>query len=191
MGMTMTYNDYEYTGLVFRLEQSYSTKEPRQLSASSPERLGAQKKAAAQCAAGDSAACASLAPGPNTRLAVFTERDFETRLKRYTGYGEACRLRLPPRSGAAVRPRHLQRGRSFAFDRPVVLHVPVPERVRFARRSRGQLGVVLEPLSDWNPFFTVSGSGFFLHQTFSPIWAVALDASDKLTRSSSYRANTS
>ena len=33
----------------------------------------------------------------------------------------------------------------------------------------------------WNPFFTVSGSGFFLHQTFRPTWAVAMDASDKFT----------
>jgi hypothetical protein len=33
--------------------------------------------------------------------------------------------------------------------------------------------------SHWNPFFTVSGSGFFLHQTLAPIWAVAADASNK------------
>jgi hypothetical protein len=33
----------------------------------------------------------------------------------------------------------------------------------------------------WNPFFTLSGSGFFMHQKFSPIWAVAVDASSKFT----------
>ncbi|MGH7962724.1 MAG: DUF1302 family protein, partial [Candidatus Binatia bacterium] len=29
MGLTATYNDYDYTGMIFRLEQSYSTKEGR------------------------------------------------------------------------------------------------------------------------------------------------------------------
>ena len=29
IGATITYNDYEYTGAVFRIEESYSTKEPR------------------------------------------------------------------------------------------------------------------------------------------------------------------
>ena len=41
----MTYNDYEYTGLVFRLEQSFSTKEPGQLSGNSPARLLQQRDA--------------------------------------------------------------------------------------------------------------------------------------------------
>ncbi|MGH7858543.1 MAG: DUF1302 family protein, partial [Candidatus Binatia bacterium] len=29
LGATLTYNDYNFTGMIFRLEQSYSTKEPR------------------------------------------------------------------------------------------------------------------------------------------------------------------
>src|SRR5262249_34097080 len=28
----------------------------------------------------------------------------------------------------------------------------------------------------FNPFFTLSGTGFFMHQTFRPTWAIALDA---------------
>jgi len=182
IGMTATYNDYDFTGLVFRLEQSYSTKEPRQLSNASPERLIAQKTAATRCAAGDSAACASLAPGPNTRLAVPTERDFETRAKRYTGVwrsmvGADYLRAIAPQFGHSMSNEVLrslltdQWFFTFQFLNEYDSHADhVDNSASFSNRYQ-----------TWNPFFTLSGTGFFLHQTFRPTWAVAADASDKFT----------
>jgi hypothetical protein len=182
IGFTTTYNDYDFTGLVFRLEESFSTKEPRQLANSSPERLLAEKNATAQCAAGNQAACASLAPGPNTRLAVPTQRDFETRLKRYT---QVWRSMVGFDYLRAVAP---QAGHSISNP---LLHSLLTDQWFFTFQFLNEYDAHADHVDDsasfshrlktWNPFFTFSGSGFFLHQTFSPLWAVALDASDKLT----------
>ncbi len=99
IGGTMTYNDYEYTGLVFRLEQSFSTKEPGQLSGNSPARLIEQRDACTtpsnpdglipHYALGNPAVPTDSAGVPLSANCIAhsswaTARDFETRLKRYT-----------------------------------------------------------------------------------------------------------
>ena len=37
-------------------------------------------------------------------------------------------------------------------------------------------GSFTDRFQQFNPFFTLSGSGFFVHQTFRPTWAFAFDA---------------
>jgi len=182
IGFTSTYNDYDFTGLVFRLEESFSTKEPRQLSNASPERLLDQKNATIACQGGDQAACASLAPGPNTRLAVPTERDFQTRLKRYT---QVWRSMVGFDYLRAVAP-----GLGHSVSNPL-LHSLLTDQWFFTFQFLNEYDAHYQHVDSsasfsnrfqqWNPFFTVSGSGFFLHQKFSPILAVAVDASDKMT----------
>ncbi len=161
IGTTATYNDYEYTGLVFRLEQSLSTKEPRQLPPNTPERLLAQKNN----------------PGDLTRLAVQNERDFETRAKRYTQVWRSM-VGFDWTSSIASSYAHKIRNnliRSLLSDPWIV-------SFQFLNQYDAHADHVVHPGSwtdryqHWNPFFTLSGSGFFLHQTFRPTWAVALDA---------------
>lgn len=176
IGMTATYNDYDYTGLVFRLEQSLSTKEPRQLSNNSPERLLAQKQATDLCIQGSLAACGSLAPGPNTRLAVPTQRDFETRQKRYT---QVWRSMVGFDYLRALAPNY---GRTIGND---LVRSLLSDQWFFTFQFLNQYDAHADHMGNsasftnryqhFNPFFTVSGTGFFLHQTFRPTWAVAFD----------------
>jgi hypothetical protein len=166
IGGTMTYNDYNYTGLVFRLEESFSTKEPRQLSNSSPERLLAQKNH----------------PGDLTRLAVPNARDFETRAKRYTQVWRSMvgfdYLRaIAPQFGHGLSNEVL---RSMLTDQWFFTFQFLNEYDAHADHVDSSASFS-NKFQTWNPFFTVSGSGFFLHQTFRPTWAVALDASSKIT----------
>src|SRR5206468_5666213 len=73
-------NDYNYTGLVFRLEQSFSTKDPRQFSTNSPERLQMQKEHCPPNALGFPE-CTGAAG--NIFNAAANTSDFATRAKRY------------------------------------------------------------------------------------------------------------
>lgn len=156
IGGTMTYNDYEHTGLVFRLEQSFSTKEGRQNSPNAAHRLLLLRDKGAQ-------------RGP-------TARDFETRANRYiqvwrSMVGFDYLRALAPQFGHKV-------------QNPV-LHSLLTDQwfftFQFLNTYDSHADHVNSPASfqnrfeHFNPFFTVSGSGFFMHQTFAPIWAVAFD----------------
>ena len=175
IGATLNYND-EFTGLVFRLEESFSTKEPRQLSNNSPERLIAQRDATAACAAGDQAACASLAPGPNTRLAVPTERDFETRTKRYTQVwrsmvGADWTSSIASSYGHTVSNPLL---RSLLTDQWVVSFQFLNEYDTHAEHVDNAASFT-NRYQHWNPFLTLSGTGFFMYQRLRPVLAFAFD----------------
>jgi hypothetical protein len=175
IGATLNYND-EYTGLVFRLEQSFSTKEPRQLSNNSPERLLAQRNATVACAGGDLAACASLAPGPNTVLAVPTQRDFETRAKRYTQVWRSMIGADWTRSIASNYGRTIGNPllRSLLSDQWVVSFQFLNEYDTHADHVDNAASFT-NRYQHWNPFFTVSGTGFFMYQRLRPVVAFAFD----------------
>jgi hypothetical protein len=180
IGATLNYND-EYTGLVFRLEQSFSTKEPRQLSNNSPERLLAQRDATVACAGGDAAACASLAPGPNTRLAVPTLRDFETRAKRYTQVwrsmiGADWTSSIASNYGRTFRNPLL---RSLLSDQWVVSFQFLNEYDAHADHVDNAASFT-NRYQHWNPFFTLSGTGFFMYQRFRPVLAFAYDPNQQV-----------
>jgi hypothetical protein len=157
VGGTMTYNDYEYTGLVFRLEQSLSSKEGRQDSPSSAGRLLEQQQGKAP-------------PGP-------TARDFATRANRYT---QVWRSMVGFDYLRAIAP---QFGHNVGNP---LLHSLLTDQWFFTFQFLNQYDAHADHVNSsasftnrfqqFNPFFTVSGSGFFMHQTLRPTWAVALDA---------------
>jgi hypothetical protein len=161
VGMSTTYNDYDYTGLVFRLEQSFSTKEGSQFSNASPERLLMQKNN----------------PGVQEDLAVPQAKDFETRSKRYV---QVWRSMVGFDYLRAVAP---QFGHSMKNE---LLHSLLTDQWFFTFQfldtyysKHNQIdhsGSFTDRYQQFNPFFTVSGTGFFMHQTFRPTWAVAVDA---------------
>jgi hypothetical protein len=160
MGITSTYSDYDVTGLVFRLEESFSTKEPRQLPPSTPERLLAEKNH----------------PGDLSRLAVPNARDFETRGKRYT---EVWRSMVGFDYLRAVAPQFGHR-----LSNPLVRSL-LTDQWFFTFQFLNEYDAHADHVSHWtsfsdrfqtwSPFFTLSGRGFFLHQTFHPRLTVALD----------------
>jgi len=156
VGGTMTYNDYEYTGLVFRLEQSLSSKEGRQDSPSSAGRL-------LEYQAGKSPI------GP-------TARDFATRANRYT---QVWRSMVGFDYLRAIAP---QFGHSVGNP---LLHSLLTDQWFFTFQFLNQYDAHADHVNSsasftnrfqhFNPFFTVSGSGFFMNQRLRPTWAVALD----------------
>ncbi len=158
VGGTLTYNDYEYTGLVFRLEQSWSSKEPRDSGYNSAARLIEQANGG--------------------QLAVPNQRDFETRGKRYTQVWRSMvgfdYLRaIAPGLGHSMSNELL---RSLLTDQWFFTFQFLNEYDAHADHM-GNAASFTNRYSTWNPFFTVSGSGFFLHQKLNPLWAVAADAS--------------
>ncbi|MGH7896439.1 MAG: DUF1302 family protein [Candidatus Binatia bacterium] len=160
IGFTATYNDFDYTGLVFRLEQSYSTKEARQLSNASPERLQRQLEN----------------PGNPAFTSAPTERDFETRLKRFTPVWRSMvgfdYLRsIAPGPGHSLRNPLL---RSLLTDQWFFTFQFLNEYNSHADHVTHAASFT-DRFQHFNPFFTVSGTGFFLNQTFRPTWAVAFD----------------
>lgn len=159
IGFTLNYND-DFTGLVFRMEQSLSTKEPRQISNNSPERLLAERNH----------------PGDLTRLAVPNARDFETRAKRYTQVwrsmiGFDSTSSLAARYGKGLSNPLL---RSLLTDQWVISFQFLNQYDAHADHVDNSASFT-NRYQTWNPFFTLSGTGFFLHQTFRPLWAVAFD----------------
>ncbi len=173
IGFTTTYNDFDYTGLIFRLEQSYSTKEPRQMAPNTPERLLNQK---AHC--GD-APCTG--PDADRFNAFANSRDFETRGRRYTGVWRSMvgfdYLRaLNPDFGHKLSNPLL---RSLITDQWFFTFQFLNEYDVYAANVAHSASYT-DRFQHFNPFFTVSGTGFFLHQTFRPTWAVAYDTNQQV-----------
>jgi hypothetical protein len=152
IGFTATYNDANYTGLVFRLEQSWSTKEGRtSVAANHPARL---KK-------GDG--------NPN-------QNDFDTHNYHTTGVWRSMigfdYLRaIAPQSGRTI-PIPLIRSLltdtwfyTFQFLNEYDSHYNnVLNQTSFTNR-----------VPQFNPVLTYAMSGFFLHQTVRPTIAAGLD----------------
>jgi hypothetical protein len=198
IGGTMTYNDYDYTGLVFRLEQSFSTKEPRQLSANAPSRLIEQRDACTtpsnpnglipHFATGNPAVPTDYAGVPLSANCIAhsswaTARDFETRLKRYTQtwrsmVGFDYLRAIAPMYGKGIGNSLV---RSLLSDQWFFTFQFLNTYDAHADDSVSNSGSFVAKYNHWNPFFTLSGSGFFMNQRLAPIWAVAADASSGFT----------
>ncbi len=156
VGFTSTYNDYEYTGLVFRLEQSWSSKEARNgNSPNSPARLAEQKAGG--------------------RIAVPQKSDFDNNNMRVTQVWRSMvgfdYLRtLFPEAGR----RLPQPFRSLATDQWFFTVQFLNEY--YAHSENVNLNTSFtNRMSRWNPLVTAAATGFFLHQTLRPTLAVAVD----------------
>jgi hypothetical protein len=160
IGTTMTYND-SYTGLIFRLEESFSTKEPRLLSWATPERLLDQKNN----------------PGDPSRLAVPNKRDFETRTKRYSGVWRSMVGFDYLRSISTGLARTTQNGllRSLLSD-PWFFSFQFLNEYNTHADHTAHFSSFSDRYQTWNPFLTFVGTGLFMHANFRPTLAVALDA---------------
>jgi hypothetical protein len=149
VGVTGTYNDFDWTGFIFRVEQSFTTKEPRN---------GAPPLA-----------------GP--RAGEFpTERDFTTNIRRTTGVWrsmvgfDSLRALAPGAGRTMPQPfRSLLMDQwflSFQFFNEYYTHV------------NGQMGLLDSPsdrMQHWNPIFTAVATGYFVQQRLRPWIAAAYD----------------
>jgi hypothetical protein len=186
IGMSATYNDYDYTGLVFRMEQSFSTKEPGQFTPNTPERLLMQQK---NCpfdpALGINHCTGPVSEGGNggdpIYNAVVQEKDFATRGKRYfqvwrSMIGFDYLKAIAPQFGKNCKPELL---RSLLSDQ-WFFTFQFLDTYRSKFNQLDHSGSFTDRYQQWNPFFTLSGTGFFMHQTFRPTWAVFADAAKGL-----------
>jgi hypothetical protein len=169
IGATATYNDYDYTGLVFRLEQSYSTKEPAQYSAVSPQRLLIQRDNCPLDATGFPQCTGADADIFN---AANNSNDFKTRIKRDYGVWRSMvgfdYLRaIAPDFGRRCQNRLIRSLLSdqwfFTFQ---FLNTYLTKH-NFIDHS----GSFTDRYQKWNPLFTLAGTGFFMSQTLRPTLA--------------------
>ena len=181
IGASATYNDYDFTGLVFRLEQSFSTKEPAQFSSVSPERLLMQKQHCPVNADGFPECTGGLPGGSRPSANIFNAanntNDFATRAKRYNQVwrsmiGFDYLKAIAPQWGKNCRPELL---RSLLSDQ-WFFTFQFLDTYYSKFNQIDHSGSFTDRYQQFNPFFTVSGTGFFMHQTFRPTWAVAVDA---------------
>jgi Protein of unknown function (DUF1302) len=174
IGMSATYNDYDFTGLVFRLEQSFSTKEPAQFSSVSPERLLMQKNNCPLDATGFPQCTGADA---NVFNAANNTKDYATRAKRYY---QVWRSMIGADWTSSIASSyahkiHNELVRSLLSDQWIVSFQFLNTfYTKFNQIDHS--GSFTDRYQQWNPFFTLSGSGYFVHQTFRPTWAFFFDA---------------
>jgi hypothetical protein len=154
-GFTLTYNDFDYTGMIFRLEQSYSTKEPRN---GVPPLAGVRR--------GDF---------PGTR-------DFDTSGKRSTQVWRSMvgfdYLRaFPQYAPSFVKPyKYL---RTWFYDQWFMTFQFLNEYYSHADGQIGLLDSVTDRMHHFNPLLTYVMTGFFLNNVFRPWIAVGYDVNDR------------
>ncbi|MGH7804007.1 MAG: hypothetical protein ACREQJ_06635, partial [Candidatus Binatia bacterium] len=155
IGATLTYNDYDFTGMIWRLEQSYSTKEPRN-------------------------GVPALA-GP--RQGNFPhERDFATSNKRSTGVWRSMvgfdYLRaFPTLMPSAFRPHKYLR--TWFQDQWFFTAQFLNEYYPHSRSQIGLLDSWTDRMHSFNPVFSFVATGFFLNNLFRPFIAAAYDVNDE------------
>jgi Protein of unknown function (DUF1302) len=176
IGMTATYNDYEYTGLVFRMEQSYSTKEPAQQSAVSPERLLMQRDNCPLNATGFPE-CRGAAQGQDVFNGAANSNDFRTRNKRYYGVWRSMIGFDYLRALAPDYARKLNNDllRSLLSDQWFFIFQFL-DTYQTSANQIDHSGSFTDRYQQWNPFFTLAATGFFLHQQLRPTFAAFVDA---------------
>jgi hypothetical protein len=155
LGGTLTYNDYDITGMIFRLEQSYSTKEPRN---GVPALIG-------------------------TRQGQFPQpRDFDEMLKRSTGvwrsmFGFDYLRSFPTYTPKMFRPyKYL---RTWFQDQWFFTAQFLNEYYTHSRSQIGLLDSWTDRMHTWNPVLTFVMTGFFLNNVFRPFIAAGYDVNDK------------
>ncbi len=159
VGFTLTYNDYDITGAVLRLEQSFSTKEARNgNSPNSPARL--------------------LEEANGGQLALPNVRDFDTHNMRTTQVWRSMvgfdYLRaLAPQSGRGL-PQPL---RSLATDQWFFTFQFLNEYYAHAEQVNSNTSFT-NRMHHFNPLLTYAMTGFFMNQRLRPTLIAALDVNE-------------
>jgi hypothetical protein len=150
IGFTGTYVDFDYTGFVWRLEQSYSTKEPRN----------------------------HQPPLAGPRAGNFpTQDDFDTHIKRDTGvwrsmFGFDYLRTLYPRPPMWIRQTQLG---SLLYDQWFFTFQFFNEYYAHVSNQIGLLDSVTDRMQHWNPILTYVMTGFFMKNKFRPFIAAGYD----------------
>jgi hypothetical protein len=152
VGGTLTYNDYDYTGFVWRLEQSLSTKEPGNgISPNNPSRLAAGQ-------------------------GVPSQRDFDTHGMRTTQvwrsmFGFDYLSSLAPEAGRS----YPQPFRSLLTDQWFMTFQFLNEYHAHANGQSALSTSFTDRVQHFNPLLTFGMSGFFLQSRFRPYLAAAYE----------------
>jgi len=170
IGATATYNDFDYTGAVFRLEQSWSTNEPRNFLFHS-------------------------FPGIRSPLnGYFTEGSISNRTPCPDGAGSFCpgakSFKLKAKSGSAVWRSMLGFDllRTFAwlpgFLGKDQMFLTGQQLITYNNDNRPSnlnpfTNAPKDRVSRWEQLYTISGSGFFLKGKLEPLWAFAYSVNAK------------
>ena len=153
IGATATYNDYDWTGAVFRLEQSFSTKEPRN----------------------------GVPPLAGPRAGDFPRtRDFATNGMRQTEVWRSMfgfdYLRAIGLTAARKWPQPFRS--LFGGDQWLFSAQFFNEYYSHASAQIGLLDSVTDRQHQWNPIFTSLATGFFVNQRLRPTLAFSYDVND-------------
>ena len=154
LGVTANYNDYDYTGAVFRMEQSYSTKEPRN----------------------------GYPPLAGGRAGEFpTARDFQTNGRRRTevwrGMVGFDYLRSIGIDAARSWPQPLRS--LLGSDQWLLSGQFFNEYYSHVRGQIGLLDSITDRMHHWNPMITFLATGFFVQQRLRPTIAFGYDLNDQ------------
>jgi hypothetical protein len=158
IGFTLTYNDYDWTGAILRMEQSFSTKEPGE--GISPNNYSRVEQGCG--VTGEGLGCAGV---PGTR-------DFETRNVRYNQIWRSMIGFDYLRSLAPMQARNFPNPiRSLLADQWFFTAQFLNE---YKSHANGQVGLTTS-FSDrsqhWNPLLTFAMTGFFMNQRLRPYMA--------------------
>jgi hypothetical protein len=164
-GFTTTYNDFDYTGAVFRLEQSWSTNEPRNFSVrNSPQQAQRnnqfQDEFGNECPGGGTTC-------PNTRAFRKRSKTGSAVWRSMIGFDLLRTWSFIP--GTFGKDQWFLTGQHLLTynnnNRPTALN-PFTN-APFDRVQR------------WEQLFTLSGSGFFARGKLEPLWAYAYSPNAK------------
>lgn len=165
MGFTTTYNDFDYTGAVFRLEESWSTNEPRNFSVrNSMQQLRLhdfQDEFGNNCPIPGQGTC------PNTRALGKHSKTGSAVWRSMIGFDLLRTWTWLPgflgKDQMFLTGQHLM---TYQNDnRPTALNAF--SNAPFDRMQR------------WEHLFTLSGSGFFIKGKLEPLWAYAYSPNAK------------
>ena len=150
VGTTLTYNDFDYTGFIWRVEQSFVTKEPRN----------------------------SMPPLAGPRRGQFpTARDFATHIKRDTQVWRSMIGFDYLRSIYPGAPLSLRKQWWYTFlsDQWFFTFQFFNEYYAHVRNQIGLLDSVTDRMQHFNPVLTYVMTGFFMHEKFRPWIAYGYD----------------
>lgn len=155
IGFTTTYNDYNYTGLVFRLEESFSTKEPGN----------------------------HQPPLAGVRAGQFpTTGDFETHIKRTRQVWRSMLGFDYLRSFPQYMPPGFQRYkylRTWFYDQWFLSFQFLNEYFDHVRDQVWLDDSITQRVHHWNPVLTFVATGFFLNNLFRPWIAAGYDVNSE------------
>jgi hypothetical protein len=165
IGFTTTYNDFNYTGAVFRLEQSWSTNEPRNFSVrNSMQQLRlhvGQDEFGNDCPGAEAGTC------PNSRALGQHSKTGSAVWRSMAGFDLLRTWSWLP--GFLGKDQMFLTGQQLVTyqndNRPTALNAFT--NAPFDRMQR------------WEQLYTLSGSGFFLKGKLEPLWAYAYSVNAK------------